>query len=335
MKILIYGTGAVGLGLASSLIQSGEDVDLLGRGNTVQAIKKEGLKRIGILGAFSAEPVMVSCFETLDSIKDRHYDFILVCTKSFDTETAAKDLSRFNLFETNSSLIVLCQNGWGNHETFAKHFPKHRIRNARVITGFKRPKPNIVDVTVHAEPVHLGDLFGQDTDSLKDLAKSITAGGLPCEVTHAIGKDLWAKMLYNCALNPLGTLLNVSYGLLGESTQTCSVMNGIFGEVFEVMGKAGFKTHWTCAKDYQRVFYEQLLPSTYKHESSMLQDIRAQKQTEVEAMNGAIVRLGHQCDTPTPFNLMMYRLVKFLESGIRDKKDSLSFLSGLRGIGRG
>ena len=90
MKVLIYGAGSVGLGLASCLIKSGEEVALIGREETVQALRQEGLWRTGIFGNYKAAAEDFICFTYLQDLPNEDYDYVLVCTKTFDTEIAAK-----------------------------------------------------------------------------------------------------------------------------------------------------------------------------------------------------------------------------------------------------
>ena len=141
----------------------------------------------------------------------------------------------------------------------------------------------------------------------------IDEGGVPCRTTNNIIKDLWAKMLYNCTLNPLGAILNTPYGVLGEYESTRNIMKDIAEEVFLVMEGSGYATHWTCVEDYLTIFYDSLLPPTSKHESSMLQDIQARKRTEIDALNGAIVDLGEKLNIQTPHNNVVCSLVRFME----------------------
>ncbi len=313
MNILLYGAGAVGLGLASCLLKNGERVDLVGRGDTVTALQQNGLQRTGLFGDFTAAPDVFGAFTALSELPKTNYDFLLVCTKSFDTRTAAEQIAAIPFLKNSSTPIVLCQNGWGNAEIFAEHFPKERIKNGRVITGFRRPEKHEVDITVHADAIHLGSLFDGDVSGLERLSAAITSGGIPCEVTPTISKDLWAKMLYNCMLNGLSTIHDVPYGVLGESPHTRELMENIAHEVYAVMKAAGYDTHWKSAEDYIDTFYKHQLPPTYSHEPSMLQDVRAGKRTEIDALNGAVVQLGQQHGIATPHNLTVTRMIQFME----------------------
>jgi 2-dehydropantoate 2-reductase len=247
------------------------------------------------------------------------YDYILICTKSHGSPAAAADLSRRPDILAPAGKIVLFQNGWGNTEIFNEHFPRDQIYSARVITGFQMTANNVVDVTVHADSIHLGSLFGSDLSPMVPLAEAICRGGIPAEVVTDVGKDLWAKMLYNCALNPLGAIFGVPYGVLGEDASSRELMEEVIGETFSVMEASGYETHWPAPEEYIAVFYEKLLPPTAGHESSTLQDIRAGKPTEIDALSGAVVRLGEEAGVPTPTNWALYKMVKFMEGRSRNR----------------
>ena len=313
MKTLIYGGGAVGLGLASCLLKSGLDVDILARPETVAALTQRGLTRDGIFGPFAAAPGTFAAYSSLADIRDARYDYVLVCTKSFDTRQAAQNLASRPGILRGDTVFVLCQNGWGNAEEFLERFPRESIYNARVITGFCRPESNAVTITVHAEPVHIGSLFTPDNAPIAALAGAIARGGIPCDPTPSIEKDLWAKMLYNCALNPLGAVLGVPYGVLGRREDSRAIMDGVVREVFAVMAACGYHTHWAGAEGFLEAFYSALVPATAAHESSMLQDIRAGRRTEIDALNGAVVGLAGGKGVSVPCNAMLVRLVRFIE----------------------
>ena len=311
--MLIYGAGAVGLGLASCLLKSGAKVDIIAREDTVQLLRERGLVRTGIFGDYRAEPGTFGSYTSLKDLGRNVYDYILVCTKSFDSAQAAEDLCEHRSLFGEKTRIVLFQNGWGNAEAFLSFFDEPEIYSARVITGFHRPRANEVTVTVHADAIHIGSLFGCDLHCVEPLCESIAKGRIPCETTSAIGRDLWAKMLYNCALNPLGAILDVPYGELARHDSTRTIMNGIVDEVFEVMAATGYRTHWQRPKEFLDVFYERLVPDTAEHKSSTLQDISAGKRTEIEALNGAVIKLADRHGVDVPYNAAVYNMVKFLE----------------------
>jgi len=335
MRTLIYGAGAVGLGIGSALLKAGERVCFVGRQGTVAALKRDGLVRTGIFGEYRTGPETLEAVTRLaDLPQPTDFDYVLVCTKASDTETAAIDIAAHPALADGASRIVLFQNGWGNAEVFAEHLPKERIYSARVITGFVRPEPNHVDITVTADATRVGTLFGEAEKGVGDLNGSvpdplfgrsslseveplcaaITDGDLSCEVCDDVARHLWAKMLYNCALNPLGAIFGVPYGALAESGYTRTIMDTIHREAFAVMEACGYATQWPTPEAYAGAFYGRLVPPTAAHESSMLQDIRAGKRTEIDALNGAIVSLADAHGLTAPVNRTVRDMICFLET---------------------
>ncbi len=312
MNVLIYGGGAVGLGIATALIKSGCKVDIVARGKTVEMLEKHGIERRGIFGSFHYKPDFFGVYSSIKEIEDKHYDYILTAVKSNDSEAAAKDIKE-NL-DGKFDKIVLMQNGWGNFEIFSKQFDSKKIFNARVITGFTRPEPNVSEITVHADYIKIGSISGENRESIKELAELIDKGGIPCITTAEIVKDLWAKMLYNCALNPVGAIFGVNYGGLETSGYSREIMKNIVDEIFEVMRAKGYKTYWENSEEYLKTFYEKLLPPTRGHYSATLQDIRAGKRTEIDALNGQVVNLGEEAGVNVKVNRTIVQMIKFMEN---------------------
>jgi 2-dehydropantoate 2-reductase len=311
MNVLVYGGGAVGLGISSCLIESGARVSIVAREKTAKVLSSGGFQRTGIFGNRRHDSEAFSAAPRLDPYLESSFDYVIVCTKSFDTKAAAVDLTR--LHAAFAPCFVLFQNGWGNREIFCRYLPSDFVYNARVITGFSRPGPAKVDITAHAEDIHIGNFAGGGMEETAPLCTAISSGGVPCSFTPAIVEDLWAKMLYNCSLNSLGALFEASYGELADNPSSRELIDLIIDECFSVMTAAGFKTHWQTAAAYREVFYGSLIPVTRNHYPSTLQDIRAGKKTEIDALNGSIVRLAAEVGVEAPYNRMAYSMVKFKE----------------------
>ena len=314
MDVIVFGAGAVGLGLASALVAADARVRIVARPATAEALRAHGLVRSGIFGAAHAAPSRFEVATSAAALSARAADFALVATKAFDSAAAARALAEAPHAVGAETQLVLCQNGWGNTDPFSAVFPAARVWNARVITGFRKLAPHHVDVTVHAEPVHVGSLFGASPARVAALCAAIDKGGIPCEPTAHIAEDLWAKLLYNATLNPLGAILGVSYGALGDSPRTRAVIDALARETFAVMEAAGQRTHWPSATAWLADLYARLLPPTAAHESSMLQDLRAGRRTEIDAITGAVVELATRHDVAAPVSRSVLTLVRFLET---------------------
>jgi 2-dehydropantoate 2-reductase len=315
VDVIVFGAGAVGLGLASALLaDAGARVRIVARPDVAAALREHGLVRSGIFGDACVPPGRLEIAGTAGELAGPPADCVLVATKAFACDAAAAALAEAPRAVGARTLLVLCQNGWGNAERFTARFPAARVWNARLITGFRKLAPHHVDVTVHAEPVRIGSLFGESAARAAPLCAALAKGGVPCEPSADIASDLWAKLLYNATLNPLGAILGASYGALGASPHTRAVMESLAHETFAAMEVAGQRTHWPSAAAWLGDLYARLLPPTAAHESSMLQDLRAGRRTEIDAITGAVVELAARHGVDVPVSRSVLALVRFLEA---------------------
>ena len=168
-----------------------------------------------------------------------------------------------------------------------------------------------VKVTVSAEPTAVGEISRhQITARVRRIVSLLTQAGIPAKASRNVRGLLWKKVAYNCALNPLASLLKTHYGSLGEQGWTRRIMEGAIFEVYRVAKRLGIRMHPRTSEGYVRHFYKILLPRTYHHHPSMLQDLRAARKTEIDALNGAIVRLGRKLGVRTPVNGCLTTLIR-------------------------
>jgi len=311
MKILVYGAGAVGQAIGGMLAADGHSVDFIIRERYIQGIKAFGLSITGIFGDYTIDSAKLGLFPSLEPVRGKSYDYILITTKSYDTGEAVKELVKI---DKGGFVVVSMQNGCGNIETITEQFGDERSLAARVITGFVIERPGLVRITVTADSIHIGgNIEGEIPKSAVKLAEAINKAGLPCSATPFINRDLLAKLLYNSALNPLGAALGVHYGVLGDDPHSRSIMNAVIEEVFAVITAMGKRTHWNSAEEYEEFFYHKQIPATYNHRSSMLQDLEMGKRTEVDDLTGYVSSKGAQYGIPTPVCDTMSEIIRFLE----------------------
>jgi len=311
MRILIFGAGAVGQAVGCMLAADGHDVHLIVRGRFVEPIRSGGLSVTGIFGDFHAVPRKLGVYSRIEEVRGNPYDFALVTTKSYDTGRAVEALGKI---EIQDFTVVSLQNGCGNLETIVERFGEGRSLGGRVITGFEIESPGVVRITVTADDIHIGGCReGEIPETAEIIARAIDDSGLPCVATPFIRRDLFAKLLYNCALNPLGAALGVHYGALGDDPGTREIMNAVIDEVFAVIRAMGGKTHWESAEEYRSHFYGKQIPATYNHRSSMLQDLERGKRTEVDALTGYVSAQGRRFGVPTPVCDTLTEIIRFRE----------------------
>jgi 2-dehydropantoate 2-reductase len=305
MRYLVMGAGALGSVFGGLLQCRGHAVTFLGRGPHYNHITTLGLTIDGIWGEFHAGPVA-----SQPGASDR-FDVILLCVKSFGTREACR---RVQGMLAPEGLILSVQNGLGNLEIIATAFGPERTVGARVIFGAQVIRPGLIRVTVYAEPVLMGAMVGvQPHQTLAQTITDLNQAGIPTQLVDDIIPHLWGKVLYNCALNPLGAILAVPYGTLGDNPETRHLMRQIIEEIFQVACAQGIRLSYIDAASYFKVFMERLVPATAGHWPSMWQDLEAGRRTEIEAMNGAICRYGAASGVSTPYNDAVSRLIRFLE----------------------
>jgi 2-dehydropantoate 2-reductase len=305
-KILIAGCGAIGSVMGCLLRRAGHDVTLFGRPWHLDAIRAGGLVMDGIWGRHRAQDFKLA---TNAGELSENYDLLIVAVKSFDTESMI-DTLRWRL--KKDGLALSMQNGLGNIETLAGRFGAERSLGANVLVGAEISAPGRVRVTVQASPIIIGPLEVSDCvmmESIHGWIRAFQAAKIPCEATPRIGAHLWAKVFYNAPLNPLGALLNVHYGALGDDAELRALMDGIIDEAFAVAQGQEADLLWESAQAYREFFYGRLLPPTYDHRSSMLQDLERGRRTEIDAINGRIWLHGAALGIATPYNESMTRLI--------------------------
>ena len=314
MNILIIGSGAVGIGLAASMKSQNANISIFARGETAKAIKENGIKRCGLFTHYSFTKDEVNVYETYGEIPKNTFEYVFIASKTTANDDISQKLDIHREILKDNFKIIIFQNGFGNDEAYLRFFDKSRVFCARVITGFTRPQRHVSEVTVYTEPILIGSLQKQDPSDLKEIADMITSSGINCELTDEVDKYLWAKMLYNCALNPLGAILDVNYGKLTENEYSIELMNNIIDEIFEVIKASGYETLWHSSDEYKDIFYSKLVPDTYNHYSSTHQDIQRKIKTEIDSLTGKVIELGERNNIDVSTNKIIYNLIKSIET---------------------
>ena len=300
MKILIFGAGGVGSVVGGFLARTGHEVSLLGRAWHLDVVDKQGLTITGIWGDYRIKAL--ETYRHADEFKKKNlsFDLIVLTVKSYDTENAARELMPLL---TDKTMLLSLQNGLGNMETLLRAGVRPgNFLLGRVIFGVETT-PGVVKVTVNADSVRIGALPGVTTKaSAFQIARSLNAAKIPTEAVPNILTYLWAKVIYNCALNGLCTIHEIPYGKILEKDSTRETMKQIIRECYAVGLKKGILLDPPTADSFIDLMTETLIPRTAAHFPSMLQDLNRGKRTDIDALNGAICRLGLESGTPTPEN---------------------------------
>jgi len=308
MKIAIVGLGALGITFATFLKNSGNTVYGIIKKQHQEKFKNNLVKVVGIWGKHTAylDQINIS-----SNIKNYKFDLIIITVKSYDTKTALEQIEHLVGKDT---LILIAQNGFGNYELAVEMFGKEKILLSRVIFGAKLIDFNTSQITVSTDVVRVGDPSKTiPTEKIINIVNTIKNSGIPTEYEPDVYQVLWDKILYNCALNPLGALLECTYGELSENKSTRIIMNDIIKEIFSVIEKNKIFLKYKNYQEYLNFFYEKLIPPTSKHYPSMYYDLKKRKKTEIDALNGAIVNLAEKKGIKAPVNKTITQLIKFKE----------------------
>lgn len=320
IRYLVFGSGAIGTLLGGLLASVGHHVVFIGRKGNMDVLRERGIRIRGLWGDLDVGPQ--AAYESVEAIpaSERVFDQAFLCVKAFDTE-AAIDACLPAIGE--STLAISVQNGYGNCQRIAQRIGWERTLGARIITGVELKKPGEVQVTVHADSVRIGHYCREfPMAHLESIAQTLREAGVPTQATDQLEQYIWAKILYNAALNPLGAMLGVTYGALAESEHTRSIMDRILDEAFEVIAAHGIPQFWENADAYRAAFYEQMVPITAAHYPSMLRDLERGRRTEIDALNGAIAQLGREKRVATPVNDAVVSLIRF-QGGLRAEVKSI------------
>lgn len=309
LKILVVGLGALGTVYSCLLKSKGHHVTALVREPMVKLIQEQGVRVTGIWGEHHLKLDEVIADAAV--VKDREIDLILLTVKSFDTDSVARQIQHW---VSPSTYVVLLQNGYGNFETARQHIPAGQLIQGRVMFGAETLGSGSTKVTAFGDDVIIGSPNNQiDQQVLEDIAAVFSNAGISTRASGEVMKYLWGKIIYNSALNPLCAIFAVNYGKVAEAEESRVLLVDIVREIFNFLLVSGQATFWPDATAYLKDLFEKVIPVTAAHHASMLQDIQKGKKTEIDALNGAIVRLGHHYGLKMPTNEMITMIIKAKE----------------------
>lgn len=302
MRICIVGCGAVGSLFAAHLAQL-PDVEVWAydlAAEHVRAVNESGLRLSG-----AGEVHATGIHATTDAAAIPPCDFGIVATKAMHTEAAIAATA--HAFGGGSVCSV--QNGIGNEEAIAGYCE-------RVIRGTTFPAGRLL------EPGHVRwDVAGDTTvgpfeprpaplEEVERLADACTRAGMPTKALPDARGPQWRKVIFNAATNAAGALTRLTHGRVCEYEPLRRFVSGLVDEGKAVAAAQGIVLD---ADPEDLIDHAARRDVAYDHKASMLQDVEARRPTEVDYLNGGIVRYGRELGVPTPLNEAIWALVKGLE----------------------
>ena len=292
MKIAVMGAGAIGCYYGAMLARAGNEVALVGREQHVEAMRREGLR----LEAKSLDVRLPVQASTQPAIL-RGAGLILFCVKSPDTEAAGKAMAPHVARDAH---ILSLQNGVDNAERLSA------VLNRDVIPAV------VYAATEMAGPGHVkhngrGELVIGASSASAQVADVLRAAGIPVEISDNVAGTLWAKLIMNCAYNALSAITQLPYGRLVAQAGVPAVMQDVINECLAVAKAAKVGIPGDMHEAARRI--AQTMPAQF---SSTAQDLARGKPTEIDYLNGFVVRKGDALGVATPANRVLHALVKSL-----------------------
>ncbi|MGI5835936.1 MAG: ketopantoate reductase family protein [Chloroflexota bacterium] len=300
MKLLVVGPGAMGTLFAGLLAEGGHEVWLLGRRpDVVETIARKGVT--WVRGDRTRTAMVRSILQARDAWP---VDLALIFVKAYDTLQAAKDA--LPAMGPNSVALTL-QNGLNNVEAIASVVGRERTLAGVTAYGATLLSSGVVRHGGEGETA-IGELDGRETNRLLRVADAFRKAGIEVEISHHVDNLIWGKLIINAAINPLTALLRMRNGQLLSQQETRELMATIALEGASVASSKGITLPYENPVEKA----ETVCRLTASNRSSMLQDVDKGKLTEIDCINGAVVREGRALGVPTPVNWTIVQLIKAL-----------------------
>ena len=294
MKIAVMGAGAVGCYYGGMLARAGHAVALIGRQQHVEAVRRDGL--FLDTQSFQAHVPMQA---STDASGVRGAKLVLFCVKSMDTQSAAADMAPH--LEPDAFVLSL-QNGVDNAERL-QALLRCEVAPAVVYVATEMAGPG------HIKHHGRGELVIGPTAASHELATLFTGAGVPVQISDNVVGALWAKLILNCAYNALSAITQLPYGRLVQGEGVEAVMRDVVQECLAVAQGEGVSVPGDTWEAVQRIAHT--MPAQF---SSTAQDVARGRRSEIDYLNGHVLRKGEALGIATPVNRVLHTLVKLLEA---------------------
>ena len=302
MKIVIAGPGAIGSLFASYHTKSKEEVWLLDKDKArAERLRQSGISIEGVSGTWQAKVKVSAEPEEIGKA-----DLLLVCVKSYDT----KGLINYArpIIDINCSVITL-QNGIGNIEIISELLPGGNVFAGMTNQGANLIEPGRLRHAGFGETV-IGSIDGKLSSKLREIRQLFNQIGISTRLSRDIKGVLWSKLIINVGINALTAITHLRNGQLLEFEGTRAIMRQAVSEATKIAKRKRIKLQF----DDPLSKVEAVCSATSNNISSMLADVLKKKRTEIDFINGVIVRQGQGLGIPVPVNCFLVDLVKTIES---------------------
>lgn len=300
MKTVIMGAGAMGSLFGGLLTLSGEDVWLVDIWREhIDTIRSRGLT---LEEKGKSENIHVHATSEVASVGKA--DVVLFFVKTYQTEKAVSDAL---VLQKENTVFLTLQNGLGNEEAICKQVDRREVIMGVTGQGATLLGPGHIR---HAGwgKTFIGELDGKITDRANQIARMFLHAGMEAEVSSHIDHLIWEKLLVNIGINALTALTGFKNGQLLNFPETLRLMESLVSEAVEVARRKGIRVEGNPIEKVRTV-----AEATRENRSSMGQDFDHKRRTEIDTINGAVVREAERLGISVPYNQMITDLIKVIE----------------------
>ena len=304
--IAVVGAGAVGSFYGAMLARAGHKVTLIGRPAHVQATKRDGLK-LDLATSSATEIVQIGARTELSSLQSA--DLVLFCVKSTDSASVARQMAPHL---APHAFVMSLQNGVENAALIAQQVP-HAVIPCVVYVAAEMPAPGCVKHHGRGELV-MGTMqasrLKDPQKTLQDIVALLGSAQVSVQISQNVMAELWSKLMINCAFNAISGLAQIQYEKLAALESVRATQTALVKEVIAVALADGIHLSESAALEA----VAKISVTMGSQKSSTAQDMARSKPSEIDHLNGFIVRRGQALGVPTPVNQAMFSLVKLVES---------------------
>ncbi|MDI3380907.1 ketopantoate reductase family protein [Xenophilus aerolatus] len=309
MKIAILGAGALGCAIGAALTEAGHETWLINR----SAVHVEAMQRAGLRVDDAAGTRRVAVKASTTAADSGVVDLVVVLVKSFHTDAAMR--GALSLVGPQTVVLSL-QNGLGHEDLLADIVGRERLLAGKTYVGGVMRGPGHIQSGVAGKATYIGELDGRRTARVEAIAAAFEAAGLHTVVSDNILGTMWDKLLVNVATGAITGITRLTYGQLYDEPLLKATALAAVQEAMDAARAAGVRLSMT-EPEQAWALASAGLPPAFK--TSMLQSLEKGSVTEVDFINGSVVRWGRRHGVPTPVNATLVACIKGIERAMTDK----------------
>jgi len=295
-QILVVGAGSVGGFFGAHLAKNNPNVSFLLRLKTLEAVKRNGLTIRSAGGSFTVRPPVAS-----DARELPKPDLIVLGVKAYDL---AEVMDQMEPVLTNKTVILTLQNGIDTEDRLIARINRDCVVGGVAYIYSKIAEPGVID-HYKKGAVAIGELMGHESERLLTIRDLFASAGIPCHVSKDLRRSKWEKMCWNCVFNPITVLIDDRVAKALDHPEMTGVIRQIVGECAAI--SAALKVPLPLDMPERVVKASQEIRDIH---TSMYDDWKAGRRTEIDYLNGFIVEQGRKLGIPTPVNEALTAMIK-------------------------